>query len=48
MIAPPTVKTLREAGLIRGEGRGRWIDYTPVPERFQQVSASLLPEEATI
>ena len=39
------LKTLREAGLISGERRGRWIDYTLVPEVFQQLSASLLPKK---
>ncbi len=42
------LKTLREAGLITGERRGRWIDYSLAPEVFQQLSASLLPEAVLV
>jgi ArsR family transcriptional regulator len=41
----PTVshhtKVLAEAGLIRGEKRGRWVWWTIVPERIDAVRAAL-------
>jgi ArsR family transcriptional regulator len=41
----PTVshhlKVLSEAGLIVGDKRGRWIWYRTVPERLQQLRATL-------
>ncbi len=42
------LKTLREAGLITGERRGRWIDYRLAPDVFQQLSASLVPEAVLV
>ncbi len=42
------LKTLREAGLITGERRGRWIDYTLAPHMFQQLSESLIPEAVPV
>lgn len=35
------LKTLREAGLITGERRGRWVDYHLAPDVFRQLSESL-------
>lgn len=35
------LKSLREAGLITGERRGKWIDYTLVAEAFHQLAESL-------
>ncbi|HUQ40722.1 MAG TPA: metalloregulator ArsR/SmtB family transcription factor [Acidimicrobiales bacterium] len=43
----PTVshhtKVLADAGLITGEKRGRWVDWSVVPERVAQLSAVLTP-----
>jgi ArsR family transcriptional regulator len=41
----PTVshhtKVLAEAGLIRGEKAGRWVNWSAVPERVAQLRAAL-------
>jgi ArsR family transcriptional regulator len=41
----PTVshhtKVLAEAGLITGEKVGRWVNWTVVPERLEQLRAAL-------
>src|SRR5215203_2619563 len=41
----PTVshhtKVLAEAGLITGEKQGRWVNWTVVPERLEQLRAAL-------
>ena len=43
----PTVshhtKVLADAGLIRGEKRGRWVWWTIVPERVDAVRGALAP-----
>jgi ArsR family transcriptional regulator len=43
----PTVshhtKVLAEAGLITGEKVGRWVNWTVVPERLDQLRAALAP-----
>ena len=43
----PTVshhtKVLAEAGLIVGEKVGRWVNWTVVPERLEQIRAALAP-----
>ncbi len=43
----PTVshhtKILSEAGLITGEKRGRWVWWSVVPERVDQLRAALAP-----
>ena len=43
----PTVshhtKVLAEAGLIVGEKAGKWINWTVVPERLEQLRAALAP-----
>lgn len=43
----PTVshhtKVLAEAGLITGEKAGRWVNWSVVPERVEQVRAALAP-----
>jgi ArsR family transcriptional regulator len=43
----PTVshhtKVLAEAGLISGEKFGRWINWTVVPGRLEQLRAALAP-----
>ncbi len=42
------LKTLREAGLITGERRGRWIDYALAPEVFERLSDALVPEAVAV
>ncbi len=42
------LKTLREAGLIIGERRGRWIDFSLAPEVFLRLSEALVPEAALV
>jgi len=46
-VSPPPLshhlKTLREVGLISGEHRGRWIDYSLVPAAFEALSETLAP-----
>lgn len=37
------LKTLREVGLITGERRGRWIDYSLVSAMFQALSETFAP-----
>jgi ArsR family transcriptional regulator, arsenate/arsenite/antimonite-responsive transcriptional repressor len=43
----PTVshhtKVLAEAGLIVGEKSGRWVNWSVVPERLEQIRSSLAP-----
>jgi ArsR family transcriptional regulator len=43
----PTVshhtRVLAEAGLITGEKVGRWVNWTVVPERLEQLRAALTP-----
>ena len=40
------LKVLREAGLIEGAKRGRWIDYSLTSTARERLSHALLPEEA--
>ena len=46
-LAQPTVshhlRILREAGLVVGERRGRWVHYRVVPERLDEIRAALSP-----
>jgi ArsR family transcriptional regulator len=46
-LSQPTVshhlKVLREAGLVEGEKRGRWVHYHVIPERLAEVSEALTP-----
>ncbi len=42
------LKTLREAGLIKGERRGKWIDYSLAPEVFRQLSEALIPQAVLV
>ena len=43
----PTVshhtRVLAEAGLISGEKVGRWVNWTVVPDRLEQIRAALAP-----
>jgi ArsR family transcriptional regulator len=45
--AQPTIshhtKTLAEAGLIRGDKRGRWVYWRAVPERLATLRQALAP-----
>ena len=44
-LAQPTVshhlRILREAGLIEGERRGRWVHYRLIPERLEDLRSAL-------
>ena len=46
-LSQPTVshhlKVLREAGLVEGERRGRWVHYSVVEERLEEVASALRP-----
>jgi ArsR family transcriptional regulator len=39
------LKVLRDAGLIAGERRGRWIDYSLTSAARERLSQTLLPEK---
>ena len=49
-LSQPTVshhmKILREAGLIEGERRGRWIHYRVVPQQLEEIADALTPASA--
>lgn len=51
-LSQPTVshhlKILREAGLIEGNRQGRWIYYSVVPERLDQLRDALSPVAVTV
>jgi ArsR family transcriptional regulator len=44
-VSQPTVshhlKTLRDAGLVASEKRGRWVYYQAVPERLEILSRAI-------
>jgi len=46
-LSQPTVshhlKVLREAGLVTGERKGRWVHYRLVEDRLADVSRALTP-----
>lgn len=46
-LSQPTVshhlKVLRQAGLVEGERRGRWVHYRVVEERLAEVAIALSP-----
>lgn len=46
-LSQPTVshhlKVLREAGLVEGERRGRWVHYRVVADRLEEIAAALAP-----
>lgn len=46
-LSQPTVshhlKVLREAGLIEGERRGRWVHYRVIPSRLAEIAEALTP-----
>jgi ArsR family transcriptional regulator, arsenate/arsenite/antimonite-responsive transcriptional repressor len=49
-LSQPTVshhlKVLRDAGLVTGEKRGRWVHYRVVPERLEEIRDALSPRLA--
>jgi ArsR family transcriptional regulator len=51
-LSQPTVshhlKVLRQAGLIEGERRGRWVHYRVVPGRLEEIAAALAPTPAIL
>ncbi len=42
------LKTLREAGLITSERRGRWIDYSLAHEVLERLTETLVPEAVPV
>lgn len=46
-LAQPTVshhlRILREAGVVLGERKGRWVFYRVVPERLEELREALAP-----
>lgn len=46
-LSQPTVshhlKVLRQAGVVVGEKRGRWVHYRVVPERISEITQALSP-----
>jgi ArsR family transcriptional regulator len=46
-LAQPTVshhlRILRQAGLVEGERRGRWVHYSLVPQRLEEITEALRP-----
>lgn len=51
-LSQPTVshhmKVLREAGLVQGERRGRWIHYSVVPQRLEEIAEALVPASVPV
>ena len=45
-LLSPHLTTLRGAGLITGERRGRWIDYALAPSVLERLSSSLVAARA--
>jgi ArsR family transcriptional regulator len=47
-LSQPTVshhlKILRQSGIIRGRKEGRWVHYSLVPDRLQDLRSALDPE----
>jgi ArsR family transcriptional regulator len=47
-LSQPTIshhlKVLREAGLVEGERRGRWVHYRVIPERLADIASALTPQ----
>lgn len=47
-LSQPTVshhlKVLREAGLVEGERRGRWVHYGVVPSRLTEIAEAITAE----
>ena len=51
-LSQPTVshhlKVLRDAGLVEGDRRGRWVHYRVVPERLEEVREAIAPSPAMV
>jgi ArsR family transcriptional regulator len=51
-LSQPTVshhlKVLREAGLVEGERRGRWVHYRIIPSRLAEIAQALSPGLVTV
>jgi ArsR family transcriptional regulator len=51
-LSQPTIshhlKILREAGLVVGEKRGRWVHYHVVTERLDEIAEALRPQSALV
>ena len=51
-VSQPTVshhlKVLREAGLVTGAKRGRWVHYRVVPERLAELAAAISPQDVLV
>jgi len=51
-LSQPTIshhlKVLREAGLVEGERRGRWVHYRVLPERLGELAEALTPSTVTV
>ena len=51
-VSQPTVshhlKVLREAGLVTGAKRGRWVHYRAVPERLAELAAAISPQDVLV
>jgi len=49
-LSQPTVshhlKILRESGIITGRKEGRWVHYSLVPDRLEDLRSALAPEMA--
>lgn len=47
-LSQPTVshhlKVLREAGVVEGERRGRWVHYRVAPARLGEIAEALSPQ----
>ena len=51
-LSQPTIshhlKVLREAGLVEGERRGRWVHYRVLPERLGELAEALTPSGVSV
>lgn len=51
-ISQPTVShhlsVLRQAGLVVGERRGRWVHYRLAPERLEEMRRALAPSPSLV
>lgn len=51
-LSQPTIshhlRVLREAGLVKGEKRGRWVHYRAVPERLAELAEAISPQSELV
>lgn len=51
-LSQPTIshhlRVLREAGLVVGEKRGRWVHYHVVPERLTELAEAISPQSVLV